>query len=109
MSSTALCASGKSQTLVTSGESGSGKTENSKQVFRFLAEIAGAQGPTDGAGPGDVSLQELGQRREQEDVRIASDSRPQPRLWQTKSPGLRAIAWPRLGHKPDRTKGTPDW
>ena len=40
----ALCASGQSQALVTSGESGAGKTENCRQVFRFLAEMAGAQG-----------------------------------------------------------------
>ena len=38
-----LCIHGRSQCLVTSGESGSGKTENSKQVFRFLAEVAGSQ------------------------------------------------------------------
>ena len=41
----ALCVHGASQCLVTSGESGSGKTENSKQVFRFLAEIAGVREP----------------------------------------------------------------
>jgi myosin heavy subunit len=51
----ALCSSGESQTVVTSGESGSGKTENAKQVFRFLAEIAGV----DGVGGGSVSMQEL--------------------------------------------------
>ena len=39
----ALCVDGKSQSIVTSGESGSGKTENAKQIFRFLAEIAGSQ------------------------------------------------------------------
>ena len=58
----ALCIHGRSQCLVTSGESGSGKTENSKQVFRFLAEIAGVQ-RTPGGGAGDgsagVSMQEL--------------------------------------------------
>ena len=52
----ALCTQGTSQTLVTSGESGSGKTENSKQVFRFLAEIAGVQG---GGSANDVSMQDL--------------------------------------------------
>ena len=39
----ALCTSGQSQTIITSGESGAGKTENAKQVFRFLAEVAGVQ------------------------------------------------------------------
>ena len=45
-----LCRHGTSQCLVTSGESGSGKTENSKQVFRFLAEIAGRQSSGDADG-----------------------------------------------------------
>ena len=62
----ALAVHGKSQCLVTSGESGSGKTENSKQVFRFLAEIAGVQrtpgggdvATADGSGA-PVSMQDL--------------------------------------------------
>ena len=52
-----LCVHGHSQTIVTSGESGAGKTENSKQVFRFLAEIAGVQ--AGGGGEGGVRMDEL--------------------------------------------------
>lgn len=52
----ALCCDGTSQCIVTSGESGSGKTENSKQVFRFLAEVAGSQ---TGAAGGGVPMQDL--------------------------------------------------
>ena len=47
----ALCVDGTSQCLVTSGESGSGKTENAKQVFKFLAEVAGGQGTGGDAAP----------------------------------------------------------
>ena len=55
-----LCMNHTSQTIVTSGESGSGKTENSKQVFRFLAEIAGVQTVNSTGEPtGTVSLAEL--------------------------------------------------
>ena len=47
----ALCVDG-SQAIITSGESGSGKTENTKQIFRFMAEIAGSrsEGAKDGGG-----------------------------------------------------------
>ena len=48
----ALCVDGGSQAIITSGESGSGKTENTKQIFRFMAEIAGSrsEGAKDGGG-----------------------------------------------------------
>ena len=48
----ALCVDGGSQAIITSGESGSGKTENTKQIFHFMAEIAGSrsEGAKDGGG-----------------------------------------------------------
>lgn len=52
----ALVVNGRSQTIVTSGESGAGKTENSKQVFRFLAEVAGVQS---GGGDGGVGMSDM--------------------------------------------------
>ena len=51
-----LCVHGSSQSIITSGESGSGKTENAKQIFRFLAEIAGSQSVV---AEGEISMQQL--------------------------------------------------
>ena len=52
----ALCVHGDSQSIITSGESGAGKTENAKQIFRFLAEIAGSQSAP---AEGEISMQQL--------------------------------------------------